>query len=521
MRLPIENLAGRYCRLRQPGFYWLFVNQAATAKRLVFSTLQQSEASSTFCILSGKVPPDWLDVLAQQGRNVRFFSLAGDRQGAWFLALLSELSWYYKDSRSGDLIIVDYPNQDLEMLAEPRLKSTIATLSGWLKANNRTLLMVGSGDARPLHLRLLDYSDELSGLASLEGSDHQLRYHIDHWRSEEGICAHVDLLLAQDADGLHLLQNCDVDRGGSNADEGSVLALRDCLSGHNAPSREWQLFDKLDALLAAAYTAHAATVVIGVGTNDQVEKLARDIHLLRNARGNRLKIVLRELTQCLRHVDERLLFAAGTNLLVPYMNDVSRFLSQMQSVQGQQYRRMSDISFDALIDALRPQFLKGYVTADLFLRSVRGELDRQLGEELSGLLLCLQPSPRLTALDVLAQCTLKRRGDFITLIDNRLYVFLFACLATDLDQAFGNIFRLPYGQLVAEVNVLDNRESMENALSALAVLPLQQDYSIDLAKRQGIVADAGENRSAAEAAVALKNTLLLPTKIKLKALPHD
>ncbi len=73
--------------------------------------------------------------------------------------------------------------------------------------------------------------------------------------------------------------------------------------------------------------------------NNQIEGLARHIHTLRRQRGSALKIIVREKNASLRATDERLLLGCGANMVIPWNAPLSRCLTLIESVQGQQFNR--------------------------------------------------------------------------------------------------------------------------------------------------------------------------------------
>ncbi|MBA1247830.1 cellulose biosynthesis protein BcsE [Pseudomonas luteola] len=491
MHIAIHSLPQQYGHMRQPGLYWLLVNQALVADTLLLSTLhEQASDVSSICVLPDRPKDSWIDVLLAHKTNVRFYTLAEQNHERWLERLTEELEWYGR--LAGRLIVVQYDVRQLDSLTEAALKKRLAHLAGWVRKHKATWLMIGVGDGVQQRTRLAPLSDELSGLGEMERHAFHVHYHIDHWRSGEGGVFHADFSLELSESGLRLANAADVEVSTSNRDDEVVLAWRECLAGRQAPSRHWQLFDSLKDLLNAAHGAHAATVVLGIATAGKVEELARQIHGLRAARGNRLKIVIREISQCLRHVDERLFFSAGTNLVVPYLNDVSRFFSQLQSVQGQIYRRTGDTDFDKLLQALRPQFMRGYVAAETFIGSVQAELERIVQDELPGMVLKLKPAHGLTALDLLAQCDMKRRGDFVTVVEQSLYLYLFACRLNDIEPALRNIFRVSVDTLASSVEIYDSAERLGLELSRMNALPAQHDYTDDLAFRLKGIAEPAD-----------------------------
>jgi len=111
--------------MRQPGLYWLLVNQALVADTLLLSTLhEQASDVSSICVLHDRPKDSWIDVLLVHKTNVRFYTLAEQNHERWLERLTEELEWYGR--LAGRLIVVQYDVRQLDSLTEAALKS------GWL-----------------------------------------------------------------------------------------------------------------------------------------------------------------------------------------------------------------------------------------------------------------------------------------------------------------------------------------------------------------------------------------------------
>jgi len=70
-----------------------------------------------------------------------------------------------------------------------------------------------------------------------------------------------------------------------------------------------------------------------------------------------------------------------------------------------------------------------------------------LPENGKGLLVALRPVPELRPEQALTLCKPRRYGDLVTVLGDRLYLFLSSCRYNDLDTALKFIFRLPHDEL--------------------------------------------------------------------------
>jgi cellulose biosynthesis protein BcsE len=144
------------------------------------------------------------------------------------------------------------------------------------------------------------------------------------------------------------------------SDEKRILSHIAVLEGAPALSENWSLFETNEALFNEARTTQAATIVFSLMQNNQIETLARQIHTLRRQRGSALKIVVRENNTSLRATDERLLLGCGANMVVPWNAPLSRCLTLIESIQGQQFNRHVPEDISTLLSMTQPMKLRGY-----------------------------------------------------------------------------------------------------------------------------------------------------------------
>jgi cellulose biosynthesis protein BcsE len=99
---------------------------------------------------------------------------------------------------------------------------------------------------------------------------------------------------------------------------------------------------------------------------------------------------------------------------------------------------------------LQPLHEKGYLRLDAFCQSV-GQLisNTLLPENDKGLLVALRPVPQLKPQQILTLCKPRRFGDLVTVLEDRVILFLSSCRYNDLDKALKYIFSLPHDELFA------------------------------------------------------------------------
>ncbi|MGL5990740.1 MAG: cellulose biosynthesis protein BcsE [Plesiomonas sp.] len=485
-QLAIDGLPTSFTELREGGVYWVTVDYPPIAELLIVTFLQHFEPNTRYYFSTALPLGDaYQSILKNEQLVGDIFQLKQDNQGKWLNRFSDEMRWF--GLKRLDIIIVQYQAADLESSDAVRLQKDIQVLSRWAEDKALTILVVGVGaNVQQQRQGLNQCNPWLAGCVHLSRQAELIEYDLAYWRNALGVSAGVSVKLSvqQNRLALHTSENDLV--LGSLADEDQILAIQSVLAGTIAPSRHWKLFVDKPTLLAAARQAVNATVIFAITETAHTAGLARDIYQLRSERGARLKIVVRETANCLRNLDDSLFLSAGANMVMPFSCHVSRFIGLLQMVQGVIFPYMLRPSLDSLLASSQPLHLKGYVPARDFYPLLQDEIDRSLTAETRGLLIILQPVPSLGLVDILAQCEMRRQGDVITVADDQVYIFFFACRPNDADRALQNTFHLPINTLFTESQVINGQDALQTELKRLSWLPEPKDYTDDLLAQLGV-----------------------------------
>lgn len=218
-------------------------------------------------------------------------------------------------------------------------------------------------------------------------------FDIAFWCNEKGVSARQQLLLCQQ-DERWTLSHQEETAIQPRSDEKRILSHVAVLEGAPPLSEHWTLFDNNEALFNDARTAQAATIIFSLTQNNQIEPLARRIHTLRRQRGSALKIVVRENIASLRATDERLLLGCGANMIIPWNAPLSRCLTLIESVQGQQFSRYVPEDITTLLSMTQPLKLRGFQPWDIFCDAIHTMMSNTLlPADGKGVLVALRPVP--------------------------------------------------------------------------------------------------------------------------------
>lgn len=472
--LAVQHLQDEYILLHQGGLYWIALDHASDAQALArqfLAALPYEQGATLMCV--GSEPQALVEPLPLDcgPATLRLFSI--DAKGLASTILPSLIVDFQRlRVRPGSQLILMLPSAWLENFDSSRRHEWLMEMRQWLLSQACTLLVLSSGQSPKLHACLLQLNEQLSGLAQLYRQDGAIRYQLNYWHSPLGVCAaqSFELDLLDKGFALSAVQRSLPVQARSD-DQRIYLTERLALGGAAPLSEQWRLFEHRDELLQQAVNARAASVIVAVESNQEVEALALQLHELRERCGMALKIIVREMEPCLRYRDERLLLASGANLLVPCDTTLARFLSLVESVQGQIWRYRQSTNIEALLERLRPPAQRGLLAAADFLALVDQVYSGAAGE-LEHQLLRLHPRGDLPIEQYLGQISLRRYGDVACVVDGQFYLFLFGCRRDGLEPALGNVCRLPWADLFAQYSLLAGADSLpRQRFEALDGLP--------------------------------------------------
>ncbi|MDY1038180.1 cellulose biosynthesis c-di-GMP-binding protein BcsE [Lelliottia sp. CFBP8978] len=442
----IQSLWDELRHMPAGGVWWINTDRNDDAISLVNQTIAaQAKDAKVAVVTMGDDPKKIIRLIDDQGPDkVRLFSMPNEENGLYFLPRDIQCSIDLRHY----LVVLKCANNAWQNIAIENLQRWLEKTNKWARAQNCTLLVVNPGinNDKQFSFLMSEYRS-LFGLASIRYQADSHLYDIAFWCNEKGVSARQQLSLRHIDDEWHLAHQEETVVQPRN-DEKRILSHVAVLEGAPALSEYWSLFDTNESLFNEARTTQAATLVFSLTQNNQIEAIARQIHTLRRQRGSALKIVVRENTTSLRATDERLLLGCGANMVIPWNAPLSRCLTLIESIQGQQFNRHVPEDISTLLSMTQPMKLRGFQKWDTFCEAVGNMMNNTLlPENGKGVMVALRPVPGIRIEQALTLCRPNRTGDIMTIGDNRLVLFLSFCRVNDLDTALNHIFPLPTGDI--------------------------------------------------------------------------
>ena len=402
--------------------------------------------------------------------------------------MLEELQYFKLVNNS--LLVVDGADRFLNLepddshngdnvMGKPSLSSQLLRWHQWaLDSGNTALLLCRRREVQSNPAESLQHvADSCAGFARLRRVDGAINWEVFHWFTNIGMSAGKQFLLNLNHEGhLVAVESGEVRAGLEPAvDENVVLAMKSAWPGNQPLPANWLLLDHLEALKQRIAQTIAATIIVNFDQNTKLETLTKSVFLWRQLRGNRLKIVVREVNVRLRYNQEALLTQLGANLVVPAEVSHSRFLSLLSMIQGQLFQRTLPANYEDAVKAAMPVMGQGYLPPSGFVDAVETALESSRGLGIDNAMVRLPLVFGLRPLDALRYCVMKRPGDVCSSDHQHIYLFLFACRENDVSMTLERLFQLPVSELfngenryLSQVTIRATIEDFETRMDSAA-----------------------------------------------------
>ncbi|WP_120512542.1 cellulose biosynthesis protein BcsE [Photobacterium salinisoli] len=334
------------------------------------------------------------------------------------------------------------------------------------------LMVYGSVTSTSLTPALLSLNRHLAGLTSMSTiSDNKYSYHVHFWSDSEGIQSDRRFVIQKTAQGalVAVLASTPAIPVFSNQDDSTrIIMSQDVLDEDIPLPSHVQLAASNAAIISDPHIPHSATLILSCQSPETIRQLAVDCLHLRQQAGPKLKIIIREIRQCLRYADETFLLRAGVNLIVPYHLPFLRMMSQVDAMQGQYMTRpLPDNTEELLFND--PNFhARGYMDNQTFIQYCHTVMQQFTSPRLGIVLVKLKLLSGMQPEECLRLCHIRRDGDVITACNHELYVLFSAIRQTDIHTALNNIFDVPVRDLFRTVHVISTHYELEKELEVVA-----------------------------------------------------
>ena len=365
---------------------------------------------------------------------------------------------------------------------EAELRQDLSTWKRFCEEFGHRVLFLIHGPYDSLRPLLNKCNALLMGLASHnQNHDDSYSLNVDFWHLPHNVLAHQEWLLHCDPDQFLVTSAQKVGKHNigtlKNAvDSEKLFTLTELSEGLYplqhiiaAASSNLELIASLDKNITAA------TVMLACHSAREIDELATLIYQLRCQAGDRLKLIVRETHRCLRSADEIFLLSAGCNLIIPHNVTGARLRNMISATQGMVFKRKLPPTLSKMNEIRPHSRLHGYCEPHSFVRYAQRALGSTRQGELSHLLIQLKPLTGISLEQTLGLCQLRRDGDLLTIANEMVYLFLYACSIDDLDAALRDSMELPVNDIFSvclafhqSAAIIDQLKSIDEAETIIA-----------------------------------------------------
>ena len=370
--------------------------------------------------------------------------------------IVEELDYF--GVRKGTLVVIEDPfSKDVE--------EVLATYRRFATERDCAMLLVANlSDSVP---------DCLGGLARFRQSEGASRWEVVYWFGPSGVVAAASFEIDQREGGKPASDEAPLQ---DEWPEETVFVTRAALSGKKPPEG-WHVVEDLASANTELAHVKKAAIVLHYDRHTDLGELGRIVFGLRQSCGRHARILVRQVNSRLRHSEEQLLLRLGANFVIPAEVLFSHLDDFVGMLRGQVYAKDLDADFDTVIAQIMPSALQGYLLPLHFVFAVREMTARAASLSIRNALVRLKPAPGLTPEDVLRSCWMKRKGDICTADDEQVYLFLFACRESSVEQALDRQFASPVSVLFDGESIFTVAEDILDAVGKLEAETKDGNYS--------------------------------------------
>lgn len=446
MNLGIQHLISSLQKLQYGGVYFVSVSSKDLALQAGLSCL----AENSFC------------------KNLRYLTLQGielsqiksQNFSEEFLSKIKAHVYEYEDNCDvprniiNDLVVYDaidteslhvvlFEDSQILELDKDNLNRYLSKISYFAKKHNAVFLFVIYGSDPDIAVTpLLEHSTNISGIATIEQNLTSVIMNTRLWRLDDGGFTSGVNTLKVTANGLELV--IDEKTNTAHIDENICYVVANSFTPDIKNYSDTKVFaSNYELYEQAIKESYCSTVFFTLENREDIDTLAKMIYELRTIRGKELKIIIIEKIPGIRATSEKLLLNCGANFIFPSSAKGYYINAMIPTLKTSKFTQSISVNFNRIIDNYH--FIEnednGYLKPEEFFNSV----DRLLkaGFENNYVEACLSvltPKNGIDSLSCLSQFTPKRGGDYCTLVNGNIILFLPNCRNGELKIALEHTF---------------------------------------------------------------------------------
>lgn len=461
LTIGINNLTPSYGSIEKNGLFIITTPTFNFSKSILVQTILNNPTTKT-ALISFKEKNELFSVSPEinkkllkiyQSDNLLLKFVLKNQHKDLFANLLQDTS--DKDFESIDLILIDTYQDNFTLMPIDQLAITISSWQNWLVLHKKKCIWVIHGDhaSQLIKNKTSTLNNLFNGLSSIEFNSMTITYDLLFWHLSSSIQTSISSNITLDEikheiyadDNRKSFEKHSISL--SISQDNRVLVMKDEPDEKEIFPREWEMVRSIEKLEEEISYNSNATAIIYLHPNTDIKLLATKILEIRKKGNRQLKIVLKESERYLRNNEEKLFIEAGANLIIPNNVTFLKFVTMVHAVQGSYYLR--DIPDSIKADDINDLngFSQKFLPPTEFGKKVISSLKISQNKRINSSLLKFVINKAIPIEEITSLIDIKRNGDFFTLTEEYLYMFLFQCEASEIKNALAHIFSLPVEDL--------------------------------------------------------------------------
>lgn len=463
LKINIPEMDADIATMQSNGTYWINISDIIHKETLISQLIENERSNAVIKVETNSKNPSSL-FLESLFSNAAHFKIN-------LYCNFSRIIPYIlngKELRSKSTISLYLDETITNALTNKEIKNLVSEINLKFNCQNRHLLVITNiPDFSQSETEFVGLHQQLNGIATVQPIKTGLiEYKALFWSSDCAITANNIQQL--EWNHTHWQQRLIKQGNTATTDQNLFLIHEAVLRGAPALTEQWSLFPSNEALVETAKDHVAATVVLTINSNIEVATMTEMVFDLRRQCGSRLKIVLQELSPCIRYHDELLLQHCGCNLIVPHTVRLTKLFAMLKSIQGAVYNMRLPEDPHPLIQGMRPLILKGVLSPARFSEAITTLTENQLlPANTKGILVAFSTRQPLKPSHILTLCKIRREGDFICASTQRVWVFLSGCQVEFLNKTVSSLFSLDFQSISTDVRYWMNDADILQQLTTL------------------------------------------------------
>ena len=460
----IIDLEPCYGSLEKPGLFIISSPDKAIANSVLVQTIINNPFNKT-ALISIEDGNDVFNVSPDTGKKLfeihqvgnLLLNIAHAKETKHLLKNIEEDIKHYS-FLSVDFILINIYQNIFEKMSINELAATISRWQKWLIVNKKSCLWMVHGDeaSNLINNKFITLNNLFNGLATLDFDISDIKYNIFFWHLTSSVNANIYLNLHFDniKNELSVNKNAPLNLENSSKisinENEKIFVIKSPEYSEEVFPRHWEVVNSLDTIKDELNQNPSATVIFYINADINVNETARNVLDLRKKVGRQVKIILREMEQCLRNSEEKLIINVGANLIIPHNISFLKFITQVYALQGTLFNRNIPNNLEDVHQIDLDTYGKSYLPLGDFLKQVSLLVDNAQKMQINSTLLRFRLNPSIPIEEIILLIKIKRNGDLLTVTENHLYLFLFQCDKSEITNALSHLILLPIEDLFYE-----------------------------------------------------------------------